>query len=173
MITVGIPSYIAASHDIYENATAGLGYDKLLILHSNSIYTSGLFVTQAKVGIKGQGAIIDLAGGTIAINGTAEIDLGARFFDDLPENIDSLQMVVDTTQLIVTLKWSNPVQTIHGNPLDTLKIIHIWRNNDLLIILNGVNGSSRMTYTDQLPQPDYYRYQICADDTAQLLGRLR
>lgn len=61
--------------NIYENAAAGLGYDKLLVLHSDSIYTGGLSITQAKVGIKGHGAIIDLMGGTIAINGNAEIDL--------------------------------------------------------------------------------------------------
>ncbi len=98
-------------------------------------------------------------------------DLGARYYDDIPESPDSLQIVVDTTQLTVTLEWLNPIQTIRGNSLDTLKSIHIWRNNELLVILNDINRTNRMTYMDQLPQPDYYRYQICAEDTAGLLGR--
>ncbi len=75
LITMNMSGFSAILQDIYENATAGLGYDKLLILHSDSIYTGGLSITHGKVGIKGQGAIIDLTGGTIAINGNAEIDL--------------------------------------------------------------------------------------------------
>lgn len=98
-------------------------------------------------------------------------DLGARYYDDIPESPDSLQIVVDTTQLTVTLEWLNPIQTIHGNSLDTLKSIHIWRNNELLTILNNINRMNWMTYLDHLPQPDYYRYQICVEDTAGLLGR--
>ncbi len=46
-----------------------------MILQSDSIYTGGLSVTHARVGIKGQGAIINLLGGTIAVTGTSEIDL--------------------------------------------------------------------------------------------------
>lgn len=75
LITLNRLGFSTVLQDIYENAVSGQGYDKLLILHSDSIYTGGLLIAHPKVGIKGQGAIIDLTGGTIAINGNAEIDL--------------------------------------------------------------------------------------------------
>jgi hypothetical protein len=60
---------------------------------------------------------------------------------------------------------------MHGNPVDTLNSIHLWRNGELIALLSSTLGNSRMTYTDYLPRPDYYRYQICAEDTSGKLGR--
>ncbi len=59
----------------YQNAQPGLGYDKLIILDPDSIYTGGLSVNGEKVGIKGFGAIIDLGGDSIYVTGNSQIDL--------------------------------------------------------------------------------------------------
>ena len=97
--------------------------------------------------------------------------MGARYFDDIVAEPDSLAFEQDTTQNIVTLEWSNPNSTVHGNPIDTLNSIHLWRNNELIAVLNSSAGNSKMSYSDQLPRPDFYRYQICVEDTSGRLGR--
>ncbi len=62
--------------DAYENALPGMGYDKLIILHPDSIYTGGVTITDEKVGIRGNGATIDLAGGNyIYVNGKSTIEI--------------------------------------------------------------------------------------------------
>jgi len=60
---------------MYSNASAGLGYDKLILLNRDSVYLGGLAITNQKVGIKGGGAIIDLQGGSISVTGNSAIDL--------------------------------------------------------------------------------------------------
>jgi hypothetical protein len=62
-------------HEMYDHALAGLGYDKLIILDGDSIYTGGLVLSNEKIGIKGRGAIIDLQGSTIDVSGNAVFDL--------------------------------------------------------------------------------------------------
>lgn len=60
----------------YHNALPGMGYDKLIILHPDSIYTGGLTINNEKVGIRGNGAIIDLVGGSsIIVTGTSTIEI--------------------------------------------------------------------------------------------------
>jgi len=59
----------------YQNALPSMGYDKLIILDPDSIYTGGLSITGEKVGIKGFGAIIDLGGDSIYVSGNSQIDL--------------------------------------------------------------------------------------------------
>jgi hypothetical protein len=62
--------------EAYQNAVPGLGYDKLIILHPDSIYTGGLTITDEKVGIRGNGATIDLVGGSyILVNGNSTIEI--------------------------------------------------------------------------------------------------
>jgi len=104
-------------------------------------------------------------------NGLDSYDMGARYFDDIADAPDSLSVEQDTTQNIITLEWCNPDSTVHGNPIDTLNSIHIWRNSELIAILNNTSASRKMIYSDQLPRPDFYRYQICVQDTFGRLGR--
>jgi hypothetical protein len=62
--------------EAYQNAPPGMGYDKLIILHPDTVYTGGLNVTNEKVGIRGNGATIDLAGGNyIYVNGKSTIEI--------------------------------------------------------------------------------------------------
>lgn len=62
--------------EAYQNAMPGMGYDKLIILHPDSVYTGGLTITDEKVGIRGNGATIDLVGGSyILVNGESIIEI--------------------------------------------------------------------------------------------------
>ena len=72
-------SYVYAGTllEAYQNAVSGMGYDRLIILHPDSTYIGGLIILDEKVGIRGNGAIIDLAGGEyiyVSGNSTIEID---------------------------------------------------------------------------------------------------
>lgn len=60
---------------IYLNASPGLGYDRLMILHPDSIYTGGISVLNEKIGIKGYGAIVELNGDSIFVDGESQIDI--------------------------------------------------------------------------------------------------
>jgi hypothetical protein len=59
----------------YQNASPGLGYDKLIILNPIELYTGGITIVDEKVGIKGNGAVIDLMGGQINVSGSSVIEV--------------------------------------------------------------------------------------------------
>lgn len=62
--------------EAYQNALPGMGYDKLVILHPDSVYAGGLTITNEKVGIRGNGATINLvAGGYINVTGESTIEI--------------------------------------------------------------------------------------------------
>jgi len=61
--------------EMYNLATAGLGYDRLIELQRDSLYTGGLMISNERVGIKGHGALIDLQGSSISANGISVIDI--------------------------------------------------------------------------------------------------
>ncbi|NNL22143.1 MAG: right-handed parallel beta-helix repeat-containing protein [Ignavibacteriaceae bacterium] len=62
--------------EAYQSALPGMGYDKLIILHPDSVYYGGITITNEKVGIRGNGATIDLAGGSsIQVNGESVIEI--------------------------------------------------------------------------------------------------
>jgi len=62
--------------EAYQNAQPGMGYDKLIVLHPDSVYTGGLNIVDEKVGIRGNGAIINLIGGSsIIVTGVSTIEI--------------------------------------------------------------------------------------------------
>jgi hypothetical protein len=59
-----------------SEAVPGDGYDKVLHLDADEIYTGGLLLTSGKNCIHGHGAVIDLQGGTIRVTGsTTRLDI--------------------------------------------------------------------------------------------------
>lgn len=74
-----IPFIINATtlEEMYLASGPGMGYDHLIILEKDSVYTGGITVTDKSVGIKGHGAHIDLNGASIEANGEAKIDIDA------------------------------------------------------------------------------------------------
>lgn len=77
LLLMPIYLYSITLQEVYNSASPGIGYDRLLVLNSNSIYTGGLLISDGKVGIKGHGAIIDLNGGSIQVSGNANIEIDA------------------------------------------------------------------------------------------------
>ena len=51
-------------YEVYQNAGPGNGYDKYMVLNPNLIYTGGFGTSVYSVLIEGNGAVIDLQGGT-------------------------------------------------------------------------------------------------------------
>jgi len=73
-----IPFLINATtlEQMFLSSGPGLGYDHLILLEKDSVYTGGITINSESVGIKGNGAIIDLVGHSIYVSGlsTFEID---------------------------------------------------------------------------------------------------
>lgn len=59
--------------ELYDNAMPGEGYQKLIILEKDSIYTGGLIQNVESLCIHGNGAIIDLIGSSITVDGEDNI----------------------------------------------------------------------------------------------------
>jgi hypothetical protein len=90
--------------------------------------------------------------------------------NDIPEAVDSVTISVDSVLNQITLRWNNPTETIHGTPIDTLSRIHILRNGESIGVVN-LSGIGRSTFDDQISRPDFYRYELCAEDTSGQMGR--
>ena len=63
--------------EAYNSAQPGLGYDKLIELQKDSLYLGGIIINNEMVGIKGHGAIIDLQGTSITVDGNSIIEIDA------------------------------------------------------------------------------------------------
>ena len=72
-----IPFLINATtlEDMFLTSGPGMGYDHLIILEKDSVYTGGITIVDESVGIKGNGAIIDLSGDTLYATGLAKFDI--------------------------------------------------------------------------------------------------
>ena len=83
----------ATLQDVYDEATPGMGYQKLLELHRDSIYLGGILISNETVGIKGNGAIIDLQGGSISVTGLSTLDIDACIIINGNHGIDAQDAV--------------------------------------------------------------------------------
>ena len=72
-----LPFFLKANtlQNMYNQANSGLGYERLIELERGMIYTGGLVISDETVGIKGRGAIIDLQGSSISVNGVSVIEI--------------------------------------------------------------------------------------------------
>ena len=59
----------------YEDAAPGMGYERVILLTPNSIYSGGLTIENETVCIKGHGAIINLERDSILVLGDAKIEI--------------------------------------------------------------------------------------------------
>ena len=75
ILIIPLLAHSSTLQQMYISASAGLGYDKMIELEGDSVYLGGLSITNQKVAIRGQGAIIDLQGANISASGNSVIDL--------------------------------------------------------------------------------------------------
>jgi hypothetical protein len=69
--------FATSLQDAYINSNPGLGYDRLIILQADVVYTGGLSITNESIGIKGRGAILNLSGSSIYVTGDSKIEMDA------------------------------------------------------------------------------------------------
>jgi len=78
LLLLFIPFLINATslQQMFQTSGPGLGYDHLIILEKDSIYTGGITINGESVSIKGNGSVIDLSSQSIYVSGlsTFEID---------------------------------------------------------------------------------------------------
>lgn len=105
-------------------------------------------------------------------SGLDSYDIGACFFNEIPEAPQFFDLVYHGNEsLQIHLGWMNPEITTHGNILDSVATIHLWRNDSLIAIIQNNTNQDTLIYTDTVNRPDFYRYQICVTDTFGKMGR--
>lgn len=98
--------------------------------------------------------------------------MGGCLFNEIPESPQLFDIVYHGNEsLQIHTRWINPEMTTHGNPLDTIATILVWRNDSLITTITDFTSKDTLYYTDVVERPDYYRYQICVTDTLGNMGR--
>ncbi len=76
-----------------------------------------------------------------------------------PVLVTDLAGVVDDDVLTVDLQWTNPSMDSHGNALDAITKVELYRNNEVLATLTPEIGSVS-TYKDQLTESQACAYKV-------------
>jgi len=98
--------------------------------------------------------------------------MGALFNQDIPEAPPYFNASETLTPNQVKLRWINPQQTVHGNPVATITTTKLFRNDSLIAEISLTSMRDTLEFIDNIPKQDYYRYQICAVDTLGQQGRI-
>lgn len=127
----------------YNSASAGSGYDKLIILDHYTLYTGGLTLEDESVCIMSAGAIIDLQGGQIYVNSTATLDISGVVIKNGSNDEAALKYYYDI------MSWVNQC-TFYDNYIG----LQFWEGCDLKITSNIFAQSSQYgvyahEYTDK------------------------
>jgi len=75
LIYILLVTYLSAMSlwEVYEQSSPANGYDRYIILESGEVYTGGIGSSEESIYIEGNGAVIDLQGGTgIWISGDSQ-----------------------------------------------------------------------------------------------------
>lgn len=78
-----------------------------------------------------------------------------------PEAITDFEVVENDAQS-VTLSWTNPSNTLNGDPLGAFTIT-AYRDNEVIFTTNGEKGIA-MEYVDNNLNPGLYRYSVIAEN---------
>jgi hypothetical protein len=117
------------------------------------------------------------AGSPCRNTGMGGYDMGAKFYQDIPESPTLINIEPLTSQQSVVLEWLMPTTTVHGGMLDTISAVCLWRNSEMIAEINLNSGrnpvfKNKMRYTDNIANPDYYRYRLCVKDMQGNPGRI-
>ena len=78
-----------------------------------------------------------------------------------PEDITDFEVVENDAQS-VTLSWTNPSNTLNGDPLGAFTIT-VYRDNEVIFSSDGEKGMA-MEYVDNNLNPGLYRYSVIAEN---------
>lgn len=82
--------------------------------------------------------------------------------DRMPAAPEEMQVSIDgDVSLIGHLTWTNPSQTIDGEPLQSIEKVLVSREGRVVAELDGTPGQS-MSFDDEVPFFNQFEYTICA-----------
>ena len=117
-----ISSQAATLQQAYQQAQPGMGYDRLIILKADSLYLGGLTVFNESIGIKGNGALIDLQGSRIEVRGTSMFDMDACV---VVNGTDGLFIEGETTAMITHCTFfANQIGIRYESPVGYIEIVN-------------------------------------------------
>ena len=84
-------------------------------------------------------------------------------YDAMPKAPENLSVSIDNdVSRIGHLTWTNPSETMRGEPLTSLDKIIVKRNSIIVKEFNDVEPGATMTYDDEVPFFDQFEYTILA-----------
>ena len=86
-------------------------------------------------------------------------DLGAIYFEDIPAAVPFMEILELAESNEVLIRWVNPSITVHGNPLNNISSIKIFKNEELLAEI-----TNRLADNADVKQPD----RACRGGEAQV-----
>ena len=100
-------------------------------------------------------------------------DLGAIYYNDICASASFLEVTDGANQNEVKIRWKNSNQTVQGNPVDSIKSVQIWRNDEMVQEIFTSNFTDTLEYTDVISSQNYFRYLICPVDIGNKLGQMQ
>ena len=84
-------------------------------------------------------------------------------YDAMPKAPENLSVSIDNDiSRIGHLTWTNPSETMNGEPLSSIDKIIVKRNSIIVQEITGVVPGATMTYDDEVPYFDQFEYTILA-----------
>ncbi len=100
-------------------------------------------------------------------------DLGAIYYDDICASASFLEVSDGANPNEVKIRWMNKNQTVQGNPVDSIKSVRIWRNDEFIQEIFTSNFTDTLEFTDVINVQNYYRYLISPVDVNDVLGQMQ
>ena len=84
-------------------------------------------------------------------------------YDAMPKAPENLSVSIDNDiSRVGHLTWTNPSETVTGEPLTSLDKIIVKRNSIIVQEITGVEPGATMTYDDEVPFFDQFEYTVLA-----------
>ncbi len=110
--------FATSLNDVFVNAPAMAGYDRVLVLDPSRVYTGGIVIFNERVAIWGNGAVIDLQGNAVIAIGKGELAIDGCVF----VNGGSAVSVADEVRTLIsnTVFYGNDIGIQHFSVLAPL-----------------------------------------------------
>ena len=97
-------------------------------------------------------------------------DRGARWYVNRLAPVEYLSLNMVDSLSTVTLQWQNPLTMLDGSPAPLSIGAKIFRDDSLIAQIPNLSPGSAVQFTDNLPKPGNYVYQVSVYDPAGLEG---
>lgn len=128
LVILPVLAYGTNLNDVFVNAPAMAGYDRVLVLDPSQVYTGGIVVFNERVAIWGNGAVIDLQTNAVIAIGTGELAIDGCVF----VNGGAAVSVADEVRTVIsnTVFYGNDMGIQHFSVLAPLIVYNsVFMNN--------------------------------------------